>query len=489
LPVRRNEAVGQKLLTERGRWFGAAMAPLCTDPQLVPVELLRLLELTGTGGHPDARLEIDVALRIESGGFISGWGMDVDANPVASMFVLTGDPHTPVLIPSLGRIARPDVIQHLQTHRNMRDPDLGFLAWLPGLSDLDPLLPWTFVTPDGNGGLFTRQVALRQASEQDAPMLLHSVPLHNPSFRSIYDRHTGPALEAFYDARRSRARPAVRVLHFGTPVAAPEVSILVPLYGRWDFMEYQIAQFRHDPSLARHELIYYVDDPAIYDDIVQYWRSTHPLYEFPFTLAFAGENLGFAGANNAAASCARGRLLLLLNSDVIPTSPGWLPPLVAALDQQPRAGVVGPTLLYGDGSVQHAGMTFERYPHWGYLWTNLHPGKGWPADWVASELPREVAALTGACMLIDRGFYDKLGGLDEGYIRGDFEDSDLCMKIRAAGYLPYLVPQVTLYHLERQSQDINARVDTRSLLTIYNCWRHTRRWDAALERVSTEVPA
>ena len=317
LPVHSNEAASQKLLAESAPWFGAVLAPLCRDLHRIPVDLLRLLDPANAGGNPEARLEFDAALRIESGVFVSGWGVGADDAPLSSMFVLTGDAQVPVLRPEMGRIARPDVIQHLRAHRNVRDPDLGFLAWLPDLEDVDRSRPWTFVVPDGKGGLFTRQIPLRDGSEQEATAttLLHSVPLHNPAFRAIYDQHTGPALEAYYAPRRARARPPVRTLQFGTPVESPEVSILVPLYGRWDFMEYQIAQFRHDPTLANHELIYYVDDPSIYDGIVQYWRSTYPLYEFPFTLAFTGENLGFAGANNAAASCARGRQLLLLNSD------------------------------------------------------------------------------------------------------------------------------------------------------------------------------
>jgi len=146
-------------------------------------------------------------------------------------------------------------------------------------------------------------------------------------------------------------------------------------------------------------------------------------------------------------------------------------------------------LLYSDDSVQHAGMVFERYPHWGQMWINLHPGKGWPASWLLEGGPREVPALTGACLLMRRALYQSLGGLDEGYMRGDFEDSDLCLKLRAQGLKPYLVPQARLYHLERQSQDLNAQATTRMLLTLFNCWRHTRRWDADISRLMQELPA
>ena len=102
---------------------------------------------------------------------------------------------------------------------------------------------------------------------------------------------------------------------------------------------------------------------------------------------------------------------------------------------------------------------------------------------------REVQALTGACVLMARELYLRVGGLDEGYIRGDFEDSDLCLKVRALGLKPYLVPDARLYHLERQSQGLRAQVTTRMLLTLFNCWRHSRRWDDAITRLTQELPA
>lgn len=495
-PQLRDEMFSRRALS---RWASGALGVLLRHMDAAELPSLRQMasEVLASSGDSiaapgsKARMAIDFVARVGRGLFVVGWGVDSRGQAVESLLALSTVSDGVGIANHLGRIPRQDVVQLLAGQFAVLSQDLGFLAWIPDVSDASASEPWVFMAADGAGGAMWQRAKVLSGLVGDdvTRTLLHSVPLHAADFRDIYERHTGPALEAHFSARRQVGLPTVKTVDFGEVPFEPEISIVVPLYGRWDFIEHQIALFRHDPSLRRHELIYFVDDPGIYDAIVQYWRSTWPLYEYPFRLAFCGRNLGFAGANNAAVSVARGRRVLLLNSDVIPSQAGWLDGLSQALDQSPRAGVVGAVLMYGDGSVQHAGMNFERYPHWGNLWTNLHPGKGWPASWVEDSGPVEVPALTGACLLLDRSLYVSLGGLDEGFIRGDFEDSDLCLKIREQGLLPYLVPSVRLYHLERQSQDINAKVDTRMLLTVFNCWRHTQRWDARLTQLTQSVSA
>ncbi len=503
LPVRDNPGVRQALMTPHTAraWLPAALGLLLHTGQALPSEFTPLLAgLTADVMHaptlpstPNTRahLEIDRAVRIGQGLFVSGWSMDHQGRHVPHLLAMAAQGHATPLPLLSAKFARPDVVAEFKGKRDLRDPALGFVCWLPDAGAGISTPHWRFWAADGQGGLVERSIVVQDGlNENGAQALLHTVPLTVPNFRTLYDAHIGPALETLFGLQRRRSGPPqLSCTQFGTPVAQPEVSLIVPLYGRWDFIEHQVALFRHDPSLRRHELIYFVDDPAIHDAILEYWRSTWPLYELPFTLAYAGENLGFAGANNAAVSIARGRQVLLLNSDVIPTTPGWLDQLSQALAEQPQAGAVGAALLYSDDSIQHAGMEFERYPHWGQLWINLHPGKGWPASWLLEGAPREVPALTGACLLMPRALYLEVGGLDEGYVRGDFEDSDLCLKLRAKGLKPYLVPQAQLYHLERQSQDLNAQATTRMLLTFFNCWRHTQRWDADITRLMQELPA
>ena len=165
---------------------------------------------------------------------------------------------------------------------------------------------------------------------------------------------------------------------FGQPPAEPEVSVVVPLYGRCDFLRYQLAHFADDPDFARVDLIYVVDDPRIVAETLTLASHYESLFRVPFRVVHYGQNLGFAGANNVGAQLARAPLLLLLNSDVLPTGHGWITTLADALLRLPSAGAVGPLLLFADGSVQHAGMQALVDPSLpGFIW-NSHPGKGAP---------------------------------------------------------------------------------------------------------------
>jgi O-antigen biosynthesis protein len=270
--------------------------------------------------------------------------------------------------------------------------------------------------------------------------------------------------------------PRARVeRQFGDAPVRPDVSVIVPLYGRCDFLRYQLAHFADDADFARIDLIYVVDDPRIVNETLTLAAHYESLFRVPFRVVHYGRNLGFAGANNIGAQLARAPLLLLLNSDVIPTAPGWISVLAQRLLGLPSAVAVGPLLLFADGSVQHAGMAPLLDPALpGFIW-NSHPGKG--APWRGGMEPTKQKLLTAACLMLRTDDYRSLGGLDEGYLVGDFEDSDLCLKLAHRGGTLWLVPEARLWHLERQSQAIGLVPTRRRLLTFYNGWRYRKRID------------
>ena len=88
---------------------------------------------------------------------------------------------------------------------------------------------------------------------------------------------------------------------------------------------------------------------------------------------------------------------------------------------------------------------------------------------------RRAVAITAACMVLRTAQARSLGGFDEAYAIGDFEDSDLCLKLRQLGLGCAVDMDTALYHLERQSQAGSAQV-WRMNLTLFNAWVHERRW-------------
>jgi GT2 family glycosyltransferase len=117
---------------------------------------------------------------------------------------------------------------------------------------------------------------------------------------------------------------------------------------------------------------------------------------------------------------------------------------------RPEVGTVGAKLLYADGTLQHAGVIIGMNDQ-----TSGHYFKGFPGD-SAGYLNRlataqNLSAVTGACLMMRRGVFDQVGGFDEQFAV-NFNDIDLCLKVRAAGYQVIWTPHARLFHYECQTR-------------------------------------
>lgn len=374
------------------------------------------------------------------------------------------------------RIPRKDIADTVGAAFGAADRDAGFIAFLPeimaGGEDLLIEIETTLgqidhrpPVPRPRGGLAAMQHILDGFTLSRA-MLAHG-----------FDHVIGPAI-AGLNAARMTGRPEVTEIGFGLPARAPAASIIVPLHGRPDFMEHQLAQFSADPSLPA-EILYVLDDPPRRAEAEEMAESCHARFGLPFRLLLLDRNMGFPPTCNIGAGAAGTDLLCFLNSDVFPAAPGWLSAMIAALRSERRAGIVGARLLYEDGTLQHDGCTYEANPDLGGWHFPTHPGKGRVPLQATGR--RSVPMVTGACLLIGRTLFAGLGGFDESYAVGDFEDSDLCQKVRARGLSCLVCDDVTLFHLERQSQATPDQ-QWRANLTLYNAWQHEHRWGETIAR-------
>jgi len=180
------------------------------------------------------------------------------------------------------------------------------------------------------------------------------------------------------------------------------------------------------------------------------------------------ENVGFARACNEGAAVAAGELLLFLNNDTEPRT-GWLEALLGYADRHPEAEVVGAKLVYPTGTVQHAGVVFgqDGYPH------NLYAGL--PEDHRAVERSRPLQAVTGACMLVRREAFERIGGFEAGY-ENSLEDVDLCLRIGAEGGEVHYCHEAEVVHMESASRGRRDRF-RRSVDLYRERWRETVRRD------------
>ncbi len=311
----------------------------------------------------------------------------------------------------------------------------------------------------------------------------------NQDMQKNMDEHIGIALRTYlqrYQLKISRDDISVDV--YGSQIENPKVSIVVPLYGRIDFVEFQLSQFANDKFFKENaELIYVLDDPKLEKELSLLCHSIYPIFEISFRVVNAHQNCGYAMANNIGTSYANAPLALLFNSDLFPMDKVWLERLLEIYESSENIGVLCPKLVFEDGAIQHAGMIFERNEELN-MWLNEHPGKGLP-DMNPEMETRAMPAVTGACMMIRKTLYEEVKGMSENYFLGDFEDSDLCLKLYEKGYINYYAPSVKLCHLERQSQSLFSNVSWKDKVTLYNAWQHERKWGQTITTVMKEYYA
>jgi GT2 family glycosyltransferase len=222
---------------------------------------------------------------------------------------------------------------------------------------------------------------------------------------------------------------------FALPVsAAPRVSVVIPVYGK---LPYTLACLR---SLARHGAeapfeVIVVDDASPDGSAATLARIDG------LRLLRNERNLGFVGSSNAGAAAARGDYLLFLNNDTQLT-PGWLDALLACFAERPDCGIAGSRLVYPDGRLQEAGgLVFADAACW-------NVGRFEPRDAPAYRVRRRADYVSGAALMIPRELFEAVGGFDERYAPGYYEDTDLGFAVRAAGREVYYEPASTVIHCE-----------------------------------------
>ena len=176
----------------------------------------------------------------------------------------------------------------------------------------------------------------------------------------------------------------------------------------------------------------------------------------------------FAAMNNLGARAASGELLVFLNDDIAPLDPDWLTAL-AAQARRPEIGIAGAKLLYPSGAIQHAGIVIGMMEGAGHLHRNTFGSAYW--NWL--PFTRNVCAVTGACLAIRAGVFKELDGFDETF-PVNYNDVDLCLRARRAGYEVIIEPAAVLRHYECQTRQAGVRLEER--------YRFEQRWAAWLDR-------
>jgi GT2 family glycosyltransferase len=196
-------------------------------------------------------------------------------------------------------------------------------------------------------------------------------------------------------------------------------------------------------------------------------ETRHVAESFQCDVISYGRLFHFADMNNAGAAEARNDALLFLNDDIVAPRAGWLEPMLALISRRDIA-IAGAKLLYPSGAIQHAGIALGIGEGTGHI------GRGQFASdlWRWLELRRNVSAVTGACLAIRRSVFEELSGFDSNFPI-NYNDVDLCLRARAAGYEVIFEPSSILRHDECATRAAGTKLEERELF-----WE---RWSEKLE--------
>ncbi len=222
--------------------------------------------------------------------------------------------------------------------------------------------------------------------------------------------------------------------------AAPTVSIVVLTWNARAYTERCAASLLVHTH-PRHELIF-VDNGST--DGTPQWLQDLARRENRVRVILNAENRGFAAGNNQGISAARGDHVLLLNNDTVVT-PGWLDTLLAALARHPRAGLFGPVTNNISGAQKLARVRYDQP-----TCTGLDRFAASRAVRFAGRTTPLLCAV-GFCLLIRRRVIEEIGGLDEGFGQGNYEDTDYCLRAFLADWRALMVEDSFVHHFGSRS--------------------------------------
>lgn len=222
---------------------------------------------------------------------------------------------------------------------------------------------------------------------------------------------------------------------------------------------------RHTPEL--HELI--IVDNGSTDgtrEWLEHYRSETTWTEVKLILN--DENRGFPAGNNQGMAMATGDYILLLNNDTVVT-PNWLHNLLTPFALKPEVGLVGPVTnsITGHQQVEIDYTSIDQVDDFARRWAAKH--------WGQIQVVNEII---GFCMLIKREVIEKVGNLDERFGLGNYEDIDLCRRVREAGFKIAVARDVFIHHTG--SQFYNTLGDGYQELLNENEAKYLEKWGKPL---------
>lgn len=230
----------------------------------------------------------------------------------------------------------------------------------------------------------------------------------------------------------------------------PKISIIIPTRDYADILKKCIDSILEKTKYQNYEIII-VDngskEKSTIDLFKKYLKDNKNIKIIEKNCEF-----NYSYLNNEAVKSCNGEYIVLLNNDTEVITPEWLE-IMVGYAMQPHIGTVGVKLLYPDNTIQHGGVVL------GLGGVASHSFIGEPRNYKAFngllEVPTNYAAVTAACLMIEKRKFLEIKGLDE-KLKVAYNDVDLNIRLLEKGYYNIFLPQVELYHHESKSRGLDT---------------------------------
>jgi len=267
---------------------------------------------------------------------------------------------------------------------------------------------------------------------------------------------------AAYDLLLSVARRSKRIGHVAKPLYSvtgahgyykhaisrpdsngqPLVTIIIITHDRVDLLRKCIRSIEQKTTYKNLEIM-------IIDRDSRDSRTRQYLSSLTYNVIEYRGSFNFSRINNFAARYARGNFLVFMNDDVEVLEPQWIQAMLREAQSGAHVGMVGPLLLYPNGTIQHSGVVVGVGIISSHIFRYMNPDN--ENYWSLHAVPRECSAVTAACAMIRKSTFNEVGGFDERLVV-DFNDVDICLRLRKKGYATIYTPRARLIHRESSTR-------------------------------------
>ena len=219
----------------------------------------------------------------------------------------------------------------------------------------------------------------------------------------------------------------------------PVVSIVIPVFNQLEYTKNCLESIRMNTRIPYEVIV--VNDGST-DGTVEYLKTQKDLI-----VITNGKNYGYPYSCNQGIRRSVNRHVVLLNNDTIATE-NWLENLLEVMEQNPKTGIVGPVSNKISGFQFDSQANYTSIPAMHFYAKSIHEKRKY--SWMPS--PR----IAFICALINKELISILGGLDERFSPGNFEDDDFCLRAQLAGYKTIIAQDVFIHHYGSKSFKANG---------------------------------